>query len=272
MKKTITITAFTFLAFLVSNANAQTAPSCSALGYTETAASCQGKNKVACPTNESLFFCGDPVEVPVIPEPSKGTCEDKGYIDTATYNSVAYNAKKCTSIQVPDLASGTSCYTNCTDAPQCSSVLGKGNIGADAKIEVSSNSDGTCNLKKAGSCTYAGYGPSATRLPESYFSEVLKYFSSSVKVYTSTDCGATLVGTKIAGGKICVAWQRSSCGSGISSVTTKDNQNLCYKCMAEGDYSIANYFCYQSPTVVRGITSNLELCTETQKLERKYLP
>ncbi|MFV0626203.1 MAG: hypothetical protein ACK5N8_02490 [Alphaproteobacteria bacterium] len=59
MKKIITLTAFAFLAFSVGNANAQTAPSCSTLGYTNTAAACAGKNKVACPTDETKFFCGE---------------------------------------------------------------------------------------------------------------------------------------------------------------------------------------------------------------------
>lgn len=55
MKKIITLTAFACLAFLTTNAHAQ--PTCQTLGYNQSASDCSGKQKIACPTDETKFFC-----------------------------------------------------------------------------------------------------------------------------------------------------------------------------------------------------------------------
>lgn len=60
MKKEIaSICVLSCISYSANAATCTTPPSCSSLGYTQTAADCEGKNAIRCPMDNSALFCGN---------------------------------------------------------------------------------------------------------------------------------------------------------------------------------------------------------------------
>lgn len=275
MKKILYIlVVFAVLGF-TNYASAQTAPSCSALGYTYNEADCiaSGERIVRCPTDTSKVFCAEGSSS------TGSTCESLGHF--SKYSDIP-NDKKCTHIQVVGLTSGEAgCYGNCTLAPACSTGVGKGYTSANARIELTSNnSDGTCTYRVAGDCYYAGFGSSAARATPNDFGNLLKYFPNDFTIHSAgSTCGKELSGYKIQNGNICVAWYQptygSTCSQAGGSSVVANGKTICYKCSpntSSNASSLAGYFCYQSSgNIVNSYKSLKEMCAGKEIVKRNGL-